>query len=108
MTTSTLRRARNSLSKAHFISRLNKNLPLFIAYGELNHVECCFNCRDLHLHKLFNRSVEFVTMTKHYPSGSGVQHLSLLDMNVYRNVYNKNFAFRTKKAATKYLNSKGI
>ena len=102
MTTSTPRRARNSLSRKKFLARLNKGLPIFTAYGELNHIIRGDRCRDLHLSK-WVANHEIVTITKKHPDRDWDTHVFLLDMNVERNDYNRNFVFRTQAAAERYL-----
>ena len=109
MTTKCKYRARNSLSFKKFIDRLDKGLPLFVAYGEgqrsIMHHD---NCRNLHwcswqFSTASSSGAEFINTTKHHPSFTYEDSVSLRDMNVYRNKYNKNFAFRTLKAAEQYI-----
>ncbi len=107
MTTSTPRRAKNSLSRKKFLDRLNKGLPIFTAYGEHNFITRGDSCRDLHwVSWRFGSGgggAEFVTVTQGYPSGDSKTHVALTDMNVERNGYNRNFVFRTQQAAERYL-----
>lgn len=98
-------RAKNSLSRKKFIDRLNKGLPIFVAYGKLNSITRYDDCRKLYWH-VFSAGdgTEFVHVTKHYPSWTYKDtNVALTDMNVLRNKYNKNFVFRTRWAAEQYL-----
>lgn len=102
MTHSTPRRAKNSLSRKKFLDRLNKGLPIFTAYGWHNFILRGDRCRDLHLGQ-WCKQTEFVTVTTEHPLFTHVGHVALLDMNVERNTYNRNFVFRTKASAERYL-----
>lgn len=109
MTTKCRRRAINSLSFKKFIDRLDKGLPLFVAYGETRpSVVRHDDCRNLHWRPwnyptASSAGADFINTIKHYPSFIHEDCISLKDMNVYRNKYNKNFAFRTLKAAEQYI-----
>lgn len=104
----TTRRPGNSLSRKKFIDRLDKGLPIFIAHGAGNDVECYENCRDLHTVKweFKDGSADFIHVTRHYEFGDCHVERSLTDMNVLRNTYNHNFVFRTKWAAEQWLLSR--
>lgn len=110
MTTGCRRRARNSLSFKKFTDRLDKGLPIFIAYGEEPSVHYQENCRDLHWHvwKSGPGGAMFIYATHTYPAFVHKNHHSLKDMNVYRNKYNQNFVFRTRWAAEQYLLNIGV
>lgn len=103
------RRAENSLSHKKFLARLNKGLPIFVAYGDP-----CFHCvsehtnvRNIHWVNLDDGGFEAVDETHVYNSGYIHHgHMSLNDMNVDRNTYNYTFVFRTQWAAEKYLAQK--
>ena len=104
------RRAKNSLSRKKFTDRLNKDLPIFVAYGrEKNGVSRYDDCRDLYWRAWRypnprSTGAEFIHVTKHYPDWTyaNATH-SLRDMNVVRNKYNANFVFRTRWAAEQYM-----
>jgi len=102
VTTSTPRRARNSLSRKKFLNRLNKGLPIFTAYGELNHIIRGDRCRHLQISKWIANH-EIVTVTYRHTNCDFHTHVYLLDMNVERNGYNRNFVFRTQRSAEQYL-----
>lgn len=115
MTTSCRYRAKNSLSRKKFIARLNKGLPIFVAYGETRpHIVRYDKCRKLHWHvwrypTATRYGAEFVHVTKHYPTWTYEDTtVALTDMNVVRNNYNKNFVFRTQWAAEQYLMDIGV
>lgn len=109
MTTGTRRRPNNSLSYQKFINRLDRGLPIFVAYGnKRTHVIRSDNCRDLHWYPWRyptpkSSGGEFIYVSRVYPTFVHEGHESLRDMNVMRNRSNKNFAFRTRKAAEQYL-----
>lgn len=110
MTTKCRRRAINSLSYQKFIDRLNKGLPIFVAYGEEKNggIRRHDDCRNMHWHAWIYPSPNsagayFIDITTRYPSMACENQMSLLDMNVWRNKYNKNFAFRTRRAAERYI-----
>lgn len=106
MTTGCRRRAINSLSYQKFINRLNKGLPIFIAYVVPQPYVVAHNdCRNLHWVKWQSCAggAYFINITHHYSSMTYENTESLKDMNVWRNKYNQNFVFRTRKAAEQYL-----
>ena len=105
--TGTPRRAKNSLSRKKFLGRLNKGLPIFTAYNGAGYkfITRDDKCRDLHLSK-WSANVEFVTITRRCPSGDYIGHSALIDINVERNTYNRNFVFRTLEAAQQYLSQR--
>lgn len=90
---------------------LDKGLPIFVAYGgEKNGVYRYDDCRDLHWWSWRyptprSSGAEFIHVTVHYPSGTCEVVLSVNDMNVERNDYNKTFAFSTRAAAERYMQS---
>ncbi len=114
MNKGTRRRAKNSLSRKKFLRRLNKGLPIFVAYAETRpHIVRYDECRDLYFHAwryLTARSngAEFIHVTKHYDTWTCDDTVALTDMNVYRNKYNKNFVFRTEWAAEQWLLDMGV
>ncbi len=94
---STPRRARNSLSRAKFLVRMNNGLATYVAHvvgGDIS----CFDAGTIEDHYFDNGTHGEFIIDSH-----GVTKHSLKDINVIRNNYNQNFAFRTKKAALKYL-----
>ncbi len=109
MTTGCRRRANNSLSYQKFINRLDKGLPVFIAYVEpQSYVTRHDNCRNLHwlawrYPSPNSGGAYFIDITHYYPSLTCENTASLKDMNVWRNKYNQNFVFRTQWAAEQYL-----
>ncbi len=100
----TAHRAPNSLSRKKFLDRLDKGLQLFVANEISMAVTEYHHCRyfDVHTYKNGDHA-EYVIGTLHFPSCSSATKVFLRDMNVTRNRYNKNFAFRTRKAAENYL-----
>lgn len=114
MSYGTSRRAKNSLSLKKFIDRLNKGLPIFVAHGaEINgSIERHDNCRCLHWRRWLyptnsNDGAEFIRTSLHHSSYVHEGVVSLNDVNVYRNRYNRNFAFRTRKAAEQFIQDIG-
>lgn len=113
MSYGTPRRAKNSLSLKKFIDRLNRGLPIFVAHGaEMNgSIDRHDDCRCLHWHRWQYPSnssdgAEFILTSLHRSSDvpEGYESfVSLNDINVYRNHYNRNFAFRTRKAAEQFI-----
>ena len=108
-------RAKNSLSRKKFLDRLNKGLPIFIAYGNTRpHVVRYDDCRKLHFHAwryptARSTGADFIHVTKHYPTWTYDDTIvALKDMNVMRNKYNKNFVFRTEWAAERWLMNTGV
>lgn len=110
----TPRRAKNSLSRKKFTDRLNKGLPIFVAYAESRpHIVRYDNCRDLYFHTWryplgTSDGGEFINVTKHYDTWIHEDSVALKDMNVMRNKYNKNFVFRTEWAAEQWLLDIGV
>lgn len=115
MHTGTPRRAKNSLSLKKFTDRLNKGLPIFVAYAMTRpHIVRYDECRDLHFYTWrypsgSSNGAEFIHVTKHYRTWTyDDTTVALTDMNVMRNKYNKNFVFRTEWAAEQWLLDMGV
>lgn len=113
MTTGCRRRARNSLSFKKFTDRLDKGLPIFMAHGQEKNggINRHDDCRNLHWYAwryptASSAGAEFINTTKHHSSLVFEDHMSLTDMNVYRNKYNQNFVFRTLKAAEAWIQNR--
>ena len=86
MTSKCRLRAKNSLSRKKFTDRLNKGLPIFVAYAETRpHIVRYDACRDLHWHawrypRGTRDGAEFINVTKHYDTWTHEDSVALTDI----------------------------